>query len=269
MSLSSGYVTDMGSSSKSDQILEAALAGGKPSGSDTGVVADLVDCLRNEVAAMGPPPNSETHIMAASAAVRETGSSAAASSGFAMRPRRLRRRLAVIVASMMALLLATAGVGLAADDAMPGDPLYGLDRALENFGVGDGMAKERLTEAAGLFESGQVGLALGHAAVSVATLPEQAEGKTAQEALDDAAALLDDNERAPEEVGELLSDLADNYGTGDGEGVAAIAKQIRIEMVQGSAPDVPPGPPNPKPGPPTSTPGPPTSTPGPPVTPGG
>jgi hypothetical protein len=170
--------------------------------------------------------------------------------------------LAVVLASATGLLLATAGIGLAADDAMPGDPLYGLDRALENFGVGNGMAKERLTEAAGLFESGQVGLALGHAAVTVATLPEHAEGKTAQEALHDAAALLDDNEHAPEKVGELLRYLADNYGTGDGQGVAAIAKQIRYEVAQGSAPDVPPGPP-------ISTPGPPTSTPGPPVSPGG
>ncbi len=269
MSFSNGYVTDMGGSSKSDQILEAALAGGKPSGSDADVVADLVDCLRNEVAAMGPPPNSESHIMAAAAAVRETGLSAVASSGFAMRPRSLRTRLAVVMASMMALLLATAGVGLAADDAMPGDPLYGLDRALENFGVGDGMAEERLTEAVGLFESGQVGLALGHAAVTVATLPEQAEGKTAKEALDDAAELLDGNGHAPAKVGELLRDLANNYGTGNGEGVAAIAKQIRHEVAQGSAPDVPPGPPTSTPGPPTSTPGPPTSTPGPPVTPGG
>jgi hypothetical protein len=259
LSFSNGYDTDMRVSSASDRILEAALAGGKPSGSDTDVVADLVDCLRNEVDLMGSPPDSEAHIMAAAAAaVRATGSSAVASSGFAMRPRSLRTRLAVVMASMMALLLATAGVGLAADDAMPGDPLYGLDRALENFGVGNGMAEERLTEAAGLFESGQVGLALGHAAVTVATLPEQAEGKTAKEALDDAAELLDSNGHAPAKVGELLRYLADNYGAGNGEGVVAIAKQIRDEVAQGSAPDVPPGPP-------TSTPGPP----GPPVTPGG
>jgi hypothetical protein len=63
----------------------------------------------------------------------------------APRPRRAMRRL-VGVAASAALLMAMSGIAMAADDAAPGDLLYGVDRAFELIGIGDGGLEERIAE---------------------------------------------------------------------------------------------------------------------------
>lgn len=74
--------------------------------------------------------------------------------------------LAVIVAAIIAAVLATGGVVVAADGAAPGDPLYGIDRAVEQARLGMApstakaiqlklaFAEERLLEAEQLAEGG-------------------------------------------------------------------------------------------------------------------
>lgn len=253
MSLSDGYYTDMGKSSISDRDLAAALAGVEPSDADSEVIAELVSGLRAEVEMMGLPQDSEAQILAATAAVPAVVPQVVASL-VPISPRRLRARFAVVMASMMALLLATAGVGLAADGAAPGDPLYGLDLAMERAGIGNGKAHERLAEAVALAEAGQLSRGLDHAAAAVATLPEQAQAAAAGEALADAAARLLEDGNAPTAVSDLLSRLASVVGTGDGQSVAEIAHQIR-DTVERERPQVPGGPPTELPGRPDGLPG--------------
>jgi hypothetical protein len=65
-----------------------------------------------------------------------------------------RRRLVAAAAVAGAMLVGGAGMAAAADGAAPGDALYGLDRALEDLGIGDGGAGERYDEAADLMEDG-------------------------------------------------------------------------------------------------------------------
>lgn len=67
----------------------------------------------------------------------------------------LRRRLAGGMAAAV-LLSGMTGVAVAADSARPGDVLYGLDRALEAVGIGNGGAAERLAEARALIEEGEM-----------------------------------------------------------------------------------------------------------------
>ena len=253
MSLSDGYYTDMGKSSISDRDLAAALAGVEPSDADSEVIAEFVSGLRAEVEMMGFPQDSEAQILAATAAVPAVVPQVVASP-VPISPRRLRARLAVVMASMMALLLATAGVGLAADGAAPGDPLYGLDLAMERVGIGNGKAPERLAEAVALAEAGHVGRGLDHAAATLATLPEQAQAMNAAQALSDAAARILLDGTAPTGVNELLLHLASVVSTGDGQSVAEIAHQIR-DTVERGRPQVPGGPPTEPPGRPDGLPG--------------
>ena len=251
MGLSDGYYTDMSKSSVSDRQLAAALAGTESA--DTDVIDEFVRGLRAEVETMGLPQDAESHILAATAAVPETVPQVVASH-IPVSPRRLRARLALVMASIMALLVATAGVGLAADGAAPGDTLYGLDLALERVGIGNGNASERLAEAVALAEAGQLSRGLDHAATTLATLPDQAQAAAASDALADAAARLLEDGDTPTGVSDLLSHLASVVGTGDGQGVAEIARQIR-DTVERGRPEALGGPPTDRRGRPDGLPG--------------
>jgi hypothetical protein len=84
-----------------------------------------------------------------------------------------RTKLLAIVAGSVAALLGFAGIAYAADGAVPGETLYGFDRALENVGIGDGGLEERLAEAGEMIDDGQVDEGLAHA---TAALTEEQEG---------------------------------------------------------------------------------------------
>lgn len=73
-------------------------------------------------------------------------------------------KLVIVLSSTLALLLGFAGVAYAADGAIPGDALYGLDCALEAAGIGDGGLEERLSEAGELIDNGQIDEGLTFAA---------------------------------------------------------------------------------------------------------
>ena len=182
-------------------------------------------------------------------------------------PRRRERRSVLVVlrtrAAAIAILVLVAvgglgGVSYAANGANPGDILYGLDRALEQVGIGNGGATERITEAIALVSGGNPGQGLEHAA---AVVPDDA---GAGPALDEALAAVPAVTSVPasadveEDVLALLTYLRDNVGNIDGETVSEFARAIA-----GQPEDTPAGPPDEIPGgPPEDTPGngPPTST---------
>lgn len=183
--------------------------------------------------------------------------------------RRLRTRAATVAASFTLVFGAAGGVAYAANGAVPGDTLYGIDRALEKIGIGNGGADERLTEIRSLVDSGDVGAGLHHAAE---TIVEDTDGSTA---LLEAAVRIADTD-APDGVPPLLTYLSENIGEVDGRVVADLASHIGppADTPNGPPEDVPGGPPdtNPGGGPPDGTPGgppdhapggPPDGTPGP------
>jgi hypothetical protein len=87
--------------------------------------------------------------------------------------------------------------------------LYGLDRAAEVLGIGDGGANERIAEAHALVASGAVAGGLTHAA---AVLPATPDNETAKAAIQKAATRVQGEPQGPssfvaEQVGTLLSYL--------------------------------------------------------------
>jgi hypothetical protein len=176
---------------------------------------------------------------------------------------RLRTRAAAALAAAFVTVGGLGGVAYAANGATPGDFLYGLDRALEAVGIGNGGASERIAEAIVLVEEGATGHGLAHAAKVV---PDEAGNAAVLTAAD--AVGPDVDTEVYDEVLALLTYLSDNVGHIDGPTVAEYARAINGN--QGGGPGSPIGPPDGVPvGPPDATPvGPPEETPvGPPVEP--
>ena len=171
------------------------------------------------------------------------------------RPRRhivLRRQLAGSLGAA-ALLAGMTGVAVA-DGAVPGDALYGLDRAMESVGVGASGPPERIAEAQALFQRGQVTAAIAHAAEAFQASarhdgddqqgisPESANAAEAlrgaaerveidqlnsddtvvQDAvagiLNELAKMLDAEGFEASEIGERISEMARGIGRGDQSG---------------------------------------------------
>ncbi|HEX5672284.1 MAG TPA: hypothetical protein VFY46_06130 [Acidimicrobiia bacterium] len=197
------------------------------------------------------------------------------------RSRFLRPRLATTLALALSLAGMT-GVAIASDDAAPGDLLYGLDRALEVIGIGNGGAAERIAEAQGLFEGGLVSEALAHAAsavdqADVGNVPE--ESSQSGDALREAANAVTSTDQGNADevrtkVAELLDWMATNatseeqlFGSEFGEMVAGFARGISAQAdddpTEDGETEVSPGPPEGVPGGPPEgvTPGPPTNIP--------
>jgi hypothetical protein len=76
----------------------------------------------------------------------------------------LSTKLAAIIVSVVVASGTLTGVAVAANNAAPGDVLYGLDCAMERVGVGDGGVQERLQEATKLVERGDFEQGLNQAA---------------------------------------------------------------------------------------------------------
>lgn len=166
----------------------------------------------------------------------------------------LRRRLVTVVAAGATFITGNLGVAMAADSAVPGDLLFGLDRAYERLGelVGfsDDHTDERLEEAAQLAEAGNSADALdavieqlqslrsdestlGPAVVAVEEARDRAlvppSNETAAEATIDAKvivrlaygiadAMQNGNRELARELIEDLKDAARANGNGNGRG---------------------------------------------------
>ena len=140
---------------------------------------------------------------------------------------RLAPRIAVGAAALFMLIVGTSGLAYAANGSKPGDWLYGLDRAAEVIGIGNGGAAERVAEAQDLAAAGVPGGGLTHAAAVLGDTP------AAVSAINAAAIRLHEGPPgAPAEVAEkvaaLLSYIHDTTitGTVDIEKVSDLARQI-------------------------------------------
>jgi len=119
------------------------------------------------------------------------------------------------------LMSGTAGMAMAADSAVPGDALYGLDRAFEVVGIGSGSGEERLDEAVVMAAQGRSGEALEHA-IEALTQETGDSSEVAAGALTAAKNLVDAQDAAEAanvasiRVTALLTYIAENIGTDEG-----------------------------------------------------
>lgn len=137
-----------------------------------------------------------------------------------------RRRLAAAVGVAAVSAFGVAGAA-AADEAAPGDPMYGVDQTLEGFGILDGGTDERLDEAQKLMDEGDSKGAVEHAADA---LDEDGEEDAAtglrNAALAVASQSSGDDVRA--RVAEMLQWMSeqDTRGAEFGAGVSERARQL-------------------------------------------
>lgn len=133
----------------------------------------------------------------------------------------------------MAAIVATALMGIsnvalatAADPAVPGDALYGVDRAYESIGSAVGFdsthAAERASEVLVLQERGQSSEALQHV---IASLTELLESDDPVEAVEEFTAAIDNS---AVDLTELMRVVRDVDSTG--QDIAAVARQIASSL---------------------------------------
>lgn len=143
--------------------------------------------------------------------------------------------LAKLLAAAVALA-AVGTVGYAADQAVPGDALYGLDTALERIGIGAGGVEERIEEARALVERGDVPATTEAVRGALDELAERTEGEAA-DALRDAAAEVGgvrnedveayaETQELRDHAASLVETIADQVAAGQVDG-PAIAEQAR------------------------------------------
>lgn len=195
----------------------------------------------------------------------------------------LRERVAAAAAALV-IVVGMTGVAVASDLAVPGDPLYGLDRALEAVGIGAGGLPERILEAQVLTGSGQVAEAIDHVAAAIAASaegePDEAfspEAANAADALRAAATNVQSIEESQssevrDAVATMLDEMAEFVENPDfdaaafGRMIAETARSIGGPGAAGTDRGDTPGTdrgPGDKGGPPEGTPtGPPEGTPG-------
>ncbi len=146
-------------------------------------------------------------------------------------------RLAGALGALVILLTASGGVAYAADQAIPGDPLYGLDTALEDLGLGSGGLHERLFESSALVQRGQVGLGLVTAAEAIARYsPGDDDARQAADILRAAAQAASGGQGTSSAevragVADKLLLMADGELSGCelGQAVAALARGLGVE----------------------------------------
>jgi len=133
------------------------------------------------------------------------------------------RRVAVVLGSAGIFVGANVGLALAANASVPGDPLYGIDRAYEKIeaaiGLHPNLVAERFREAAALTQRGETTLAfetaseamrqLGPGSHALDVLAQVAEGMKASEVLPaDVQDRLNDQARELFGIGEAVSEAA-------------------------------------------------------------
>lgn len=147
------------------------------------------------------------------------------------------RRAAIGSVAALVLLIGMSGVAWAANSSKPGDSFYGLDRAFEAIGIGNGGPEERLSEIRALFVAGDLTRMLDHVAN---VIPADSEGTVdATRALREAAASMRGAATTSTEtitnVSALLSYLTNNLDGLDAAEITDIAGHIRTRGFE--APD--------------------------------
>ncbi|WP_062303998.1 hypothetical protein [Demequina subtropica] len=200
-------------------------------GKDSASLADLTAPL-GELRALNVAPAAEDAdrvgaVLASAAADVATDGAQAARPA----PRRTMRLRAAIAGGAALVVAALVGGTAAADESAPGDVLYGLDRALERIGWGDGGMDERLAEAVRVVDEGDDEGALALVDEIVADVLSADEIAAADEELDaedeaeggeasevSGGDVLAEGPGASDEVHECLRDIIDWMATTDAEG---------------------------------------------------
>ncbi len=258
MSGSDDYLDEMKFNDTTDQGIERLFDGSLDSLSDLAPIADLFASVRAEASVDLDEQTMASFIQSASATAT-TAARQRDAEGEATSPTHLRRagngsllaslrhRVAAVSVAAAMFVSGMTGMAVAADHAKPGDTLYGVDRALEAVGIGNGNADERLAEVQALFDSGEVPRGLSHAADLVeAYRPDnQAASIALQEAADRVKSGGSEQSAATRElVAGLLSHLSRGAQEFDGLQIADIARTIgRPDNLPSSNPPSDPGPP--------------------------
>jgi len=225
------YQGDMRFSRRTDHDIEGLFDNPPVIPSDLTPVADLFTALRAESSTALDAGTHARFVHAASrtAAATTAPVSSAATMGRSSVVGSLRRRVAAVAVAAAVFAGGMTGMAVAADHAKPGDALYGLDRAFEAVGIGNGHAVERLAEAQSLVDAGEVDRGLRQAAEAVES--QGSEYSAASLALMDAAERVvsvgsDRSQEVRVQVAGLLSYLSENRGAGNGRLVAELAREI-------------------------------------------
>lgn len=198
-------------------------------GDATGPLADAAPAIAALRALNVAPNDAETARAAAALASVAADSSVPLTGPAAATPSPWRMRAAI--AGGLALLgLGVVGGAAAADDAAPGDALYGVDRALEDLGIGDGGVDERVDEAIVLDEAGDSEGALEHVVEAV-----EEDSASSEALLGVAERLRTNGSEASAEVHERVAAMLEWMATTDatgrdfGQGVSERARGLVTE----------------------------------------
>lgn len=239
MRLSDDYRGDMSRTRVTDREIELLLSGELVASEQWSSLTPLLETMRSHWSHEPSEPEVQRFAASAASLVRALPTISTISSPGVGRWQRLglTPRLATI-AMVIALLSGTAGIALAADDAVPGDSLYGLDLALEQVGVGAGSAQERLDEAVTIAADGRSDEALIHAIEALSRQGGDASMAAASALLNVTVRLAHMQDAAEaaaakDDVTALLTYIAENMDSGVGtdgrefgQGVALLAREI-------------------------------------------
>jgi hypothetical protein len=229
------YMDDMPDLQLIDSEIETLLTG---SSLGTPETADL-EAFVAAIAVHHSRPRDVAHMATALAAT-------ARSHGTRTRTASVRRL--VVLAAAGAMVVSLAGIAAAADRSAPGDILYGLDEALERFGLGSGGVDERIAEFDRLMSMGDEERAFSHLTEVVESSDSEASA-AAQHHLELAAAKINPEAAAAQEkVAALREFIEQNKGPGVGldgqqfgQGVSEIAKSGGAPPETGSSEGENPG----------------------------
>ena len=244
MSRYDDYEAEMALATLSDLEMERLLSGMTPENDEAAQLVALLDLIRAEG---DRSPSEGAVVRVANQAASLTR--AAPTVGVPTRPSgriavwRLRPQIAVVVGAIV-VIGAFSGVAVAADGAVPGDVLYGIDRALEKIGIGAGAAEERLEEARRLLSEGESSEALRHATEVLTEGEDGPAAGDARAALEDAAVTVDMtiSRRAlrPGKMSTISSTSGANHGNDVGADGASSGPTWYITSTQEAMAGLPP-----------------------------
>jgi len=224
----------MPSSALTHADVEAMLAGDIPTHPELADLVGYIEQMRHLADSSPSADVARVHVSAAAAISRErTADLPLPDSPIGGRWGRLVAKPATAIAAFV-LLLGMSGVAAASNSSVPGDPLYGIDLAIERLGIGSGGTAERIEEAGVLLDRGMPSEALTHLSSAVLTSDDSA----AADALHQAALRVKARAQSPDEnaaiqsaVGGILEWMRQNHSRGNayGHDVENMAKEIGRE----------------------------------------
>jgi hypothetical protein len=232
------YEDEMANNGLSDRDIERLLSGLPPENEELLSLASRLQLLREQ--SIRGVSEGEVAAFARSAAEATGSAKSVVSRPANVAPRRRFARPRWATALAFALLVSgMTGVALASNGAAPGDALYGLDRALERIGIGNGAAAERIAEAQALFQGGLVSEAVAHAAGALEGHSLSENASNAVEALADAAEAVTNTDEGEADsvrakVAEMLNWMAANT-TGEDPGLGSEFDEIVAGFARGIA----------------------------------